>query len=79
MLQVERDRSNNKKSNLDLNNFNHQYALFQQHEKRVLNQQQHLQNIKVEQKIQNTNQQCISDNKNNLSTGMNTISDELSK
>lgn len=55
MLQVEKDRLNHKKSSLDLNNFNHQYALFQQHEKQILHQEQHIQDIKVEHNIQNTN------------------------
>lgn len=53
MLQVEKDRANNRKSGiLDLKNLNKQYTLFQQHEKQVLQQQQQLQGqqqIKVEQ------------------------------
>lgn len=41
MLQVEKDRANNRKSGiLDLNNLNKQFALFQQHEKQLQQQQE---------------------------------------
>jgi len=50
MLQVERDKANNCKSRvLDLNNLNQMFALFKQHESKVLQQQQQTQDIKIEQ------------------------------
>lgn len=71
MLQIEKDRGNNRKSGiLDLNNLNQQFALFKQHEKQVLQQQ----GIKQEQSEQPMNEQEMDQNSQPFMFNENTLS-----
>ena len=81
MLQVEKDRANNRKCGiLDLNILNKQYTLFQQHEKQVLlqqqQQQQQQQQIKIEQ--QSYDDQGMDESTGGFLFNENTISPQSS-